>query len=125
MREKVCAMVIAAMVGASAQSACAMSSQPTGAECRVAGAEKLPSKSGGADALCAAIREAFSATAPGLRYEAEVTVISRSMLSAKIRTADGREIPEQRHAVMDSVLTKSSFERFARSLARQLVKTDK
>ena len=51
--------------------------QPTRGPCRVIGGEKLPAEAGGADAICAAVQRAVAARAPGVRYSAEVRVLSR------------------------------------------------
>jgi hypothetical protein len=100
-------------------SACAMnppSANP--AACRVIGGAKLPSESGGADALCAAIEQAA-----GTAFQVEVRVLSPSSLAASVTTADGRRLPEQRVEVSDRQLSKASFERFARSIASEVART--
>jgi hypothetical protein len=86
--------------------------------CRVIDGGKLPATSGGEAALCAAVGRAFESLVPGTVYQAEVRVISASRLAGKV-TVDGRELPEQRFTSMDRPLAKSSFERFAKSLAEQ------
>jgi hypothetical protein len=88
------------------------------ATCRVIDGAKLPAASGGADALCAAIKQAA-----GAAFSVEVRVLSKSSLAATVTTADGRRLPEQRLAVSDSTLTKGSFERFARNLAAEVART--
>ena len=93
-------------------------------DCRVVGGAKLPAASGGADALCAAITKAAEAAAPGGRWSVEVRVLGNSALAATLTTADGRKLPEQRFAVSDRTLSKASFERFAKSLAREAAKAD-
>lgn len=123
MREKLCSAVAALALAANAQAACAMSAPSTpasAAQCNVVGGEKLPPQSGGADALCAAIRQAVSAKIPGVGFTADVTVISDWKLGATITTADGRHLPEQRHVVLDAKLDKRSFEQFANSLATKV-----
>jgi len=121
MREKLCYAVAAIALAASAQAACAMSGAPkTAAECKVAGSEKLPPESGGADALCTAIKTAVAAKIPGVGFTANVTVVSDWKLGATITTADGRHLPEQRHVVMDAKLSRTSFERFANALATKV-----
>ncbi len=86
-------------------------------------AEKLPPEAGGADTLCEAIRQAAAAEAPGVAYSIDIEVLSPSMLSARVTLADGRALPEQRHAVMDRTLTRSSIQRFATALAAELAKS--
>ena len=90
--------------------------------CRVVGGDKLPASSGGSEALCAAITKAAAAQAEGGRFSVEVRVLGSSRLAATLTTADGRKLPEQRFAVSDRSLTKSSFERFARALAVEVAK---
>ena len=126
MRGKLVAAVLAAGLSLAGQGACAVSSpqqQQAQGECRVIAAEKLPPEVGGADALCAMIREAAAAQAPGVGYSVEVRVLSPSMLSASITLADGRTLPEQRHATMDRTVSRPSVERFANALAAELAKT--
>ena len=118
MRGKLCQAVAAIAIAASAQAACAMSAPSTSAaECTVTGGDKLPAESGGADALCTAIKKAVEARIPGVGFEAKVTVVSDWKMGATITTADGRHLPEQKHVVMDAKLNRTSFERFANSLA--------
>ena len=127
MRGEFVAVALAAGFGLASQAACAVSSpqqqqQQASGECRVTGKEKLPPETGGADALCAAIREAFAAQAPGVGYSVEVQVLSPSMLSAAVTLSDGRTLPELRHATMDRTLSRSSLQRFANALAAELAK---
>ena len=121
MREKLCYAVAAIALAASAQAACAMSSESSGrGECRVTDGKELPAETGGEDALCQSIRQALAAKLPGVGFTADVRVLSRSSLSATIVAADGRKVPEMRHQVMDATLSRKSFERFANSLAAKL-----
>jgi hypothetical protein len=121
MREKLCYAVAAIALAASAQAACAMSAPSDAtAQCKVTGGEKLPPQSGGADALCAAIRQAVAARLPGIAFTADVTVVSDWKLGATVTMADGRRLPDQRHVVLDAKLDRRSFERFAESLANKL-----
>lgn len=121
MRRNIAALLFASGLTFAAQGACAMNSPaPAAGQCRVTGEEKLAADIGGADAVCAAIREGVSASAPGVGFTIEVQVLSASMLSASLTTADGRKLPEMRHAVMDRTLTRSSLERFGRALGAQL-----
>jgi hypothetical protein len=87
--------------------------------CRVVDGAKLPTASGGVDALCSAI-----AQAAGEAFTVEVRVLSPSSLEALVTTADGRRLPEQRLDVSDAQFTKGSFERFARNLAGQVARSD-
>lgn len=103
-------------------SACAMSAaEESQARCRVVGADKLPAKAGGADAICAAVERAVASRAPGVRFTADVKVVSSSMLAANL-VVNGRALPEQKFAVMDRELGQSSINRFASSLAAEVAK---
>ena len=84
--------------------------------CRVVGGDKLPASAGGSDAICAAITRAVAARAPHARFSAEVKVMTPSLLSTSL-VVDGRALPEQKFAVMDSDLNTHSIERFAQSIA--------
>ena len=90
--------------------------------CRVLGADKLPVASGGEDALCAAIKQAAADQAPAKRFSVEVRVLGASMLAATVTTEGGTRLPEHKLAVSDRDLNKSSFERFARTLAAEVAK---
>lgn len=125
MRNKVAASILAFAASVAATEACAMSApEQAGSRCRVIGAEKLPAAAGGADAICAAVERAVAAKAPKIRYSAEIRVVSRSGLRAKL-IANGRELPEQHFAVMDRNLTDRSIERFASSIATALAEADR
>ena len=89
--------------------------------CRVIGAERLPAASGGAAALCGAIERAAATRAPTVAYRAEVRILSRSRMTARV-TANGAALPEQNFASMDRDLDAQSFDRFARAIADQLAK---
>ena len=91
-------------------------------DCKVVGGNKLPASSGGSQALCAAIAKAATAQAEAGRFSVEVRVAGSSSLAATLTTADGRKLPEQRFAIMDRTLTKSSFERFAKALADEVAR---
>jgi hypothetical protein len=121
MREKLATIALAMALTAASSGACAMSApQLEASRCRVVGGDKLPRETGGADALCRAIKEAVAARAPKLQYSAAVRVLSTSSLAATVKFADGRTLPEQRMATMDRALTKASIERFAQALASEM-----
>ncbi len=108
-----------------AASACAMTeSSPPRGDCRIVGGDRLPADSGGADALCAAIRDAAAVHAPHSRFQVEVTVKGPSMLAAWITTADGTRLPEQKFAVNDRQLSRGSLERFAKALAGEVARAE-
>ena len=124
MREKWAAIAIAASLANASGGACAMSPpQQRETGCRVVGGAKLPAGLGGEQGICAAIAEAVAAEAPRKPASIEVRVLSASALAARIRTADGRDLPEQRMATMDRTLTKASIQRFAKAIAGQLAKS--
>ncbi len=102
-----------------------MSAPPTSSpRCTVVDGERLPAASGGSAALCAAIERAISERVPGTVFTAEVRVLPRSMLAATL-TVNGRELPEHKFASMDRELDKSSFARFAQSLAESLAQAQR
>jgi hypothetical protein len=92
------------------------------AQCRIVGAEKLPSAVGGAEYLCAAVERAIVAASRGTQYRIEVRVMSPSSLAATIRTADGRVVSEQKMAVSDAALTTASVDRFASAIGAGMAK---
>ena len=119
MRGKIIHCAGALALVAASQGAWAMSSAGR-ADCTVTGGKSLPAATGGADSLCAAIKRAVAAKAPGVGFKAEVKVLSASSLSAVIVADDGRRVPEMRHDVMDAQLSRKSFDRFADVLATKL-----
>lgn len=92
--------------------------------CHVTGAEKLTVRSGGAPAICAAVEKAIAKAAPNARYSADIKVLSPSRLSATLQV-NGHTLPEQKFATMDRNLSQAAIERFARSLAAEVVKAAK
>jgi hypothetical protein len=96
-------------------------SAPSAGHCRVIGGEKMPTETGGATAFCAAIERAVKARAPSANYSAEVRVVSKSGLAAKL-VAGGRELPEQHFSVSDRDLNPDSLQRFAEAIAEQIAK---
>ena len=89
-------------------------------KCRVDGADKTLAEAGGPQALCEAIEAAASAKAPGASFSVEIRALSSYSLAAKIRLADGRDLPEQRMAVNDRRIDRGSIERFAAAIADQV-----
>ena len=92
--------------------------------CQVIGSEKLPAGSGGTKAVCAEVERAVAELAPRAHYSAEVTVLSKSRLAATL-VVNGRTLPEQKFAIMDSDLNAGAIQRFARSLAAEVAKAAK
>ncbi len=85
------------------------------------GAEKLSGESGGPGAICAAVQRAVAAQvqAQGVRYSAEIRVLSRSALAAELQT-NGRKLPELRFSVQDRNLNPLAIGHFADSIAGAL-----
>jgi hypothetical protein len=104
---------VAALSGAAAMSAHAAA--PSG-RCHVVAGAKLAAGSGGANGICAEVERAMAAALPGVRYTAEVRVISPSRLTATM-VVKGHKLPEQHFATMDRNLTPGAVRRFARALA--------
>jgi hypothetical protein len=92
--------------------------------CAVTGAEKLPAETGGPDALCSAIDRAVAGQAPGVRFTAQVKVISDSRMAAAL-VVNGKPLPEQNFAVMDRKLDQNSLRRFAEAIAAKVAKAAK
>ena len=103
-----------ALAGASAVSAHAAAPS---SRCSVVAGEKLAAGSGGANGICAEVERAMAAALPGVRYTAEVRVISPSRLTATM-VVKGHKLPEQHFATMDRNLTPGAVRRFARALAQ-------
>jgi len=120
MRAKHLGWILGSVMAAAPTSAWPMSAAEQGS-CRLLQAEKLPRDAGGADAICAIFDKAIAAKAPKLRYTAEVQVLSKAALSAKV-VADGRVLAERRLAVMDKNLNAGSIQRFAEALATEVAR---
>ena len=120
MRGRVARAVLIMAAASAGGSACAMNSLDQGAGCRVVGAGQLPAETGGADAICAAIRSAAQQQAPGVSFSVEVRVLSASSLAAAVSLADGRTLPEQKFAVSDRLLNRGSIDRFAAAIAAEI-----
>ena len=99
------------------------SNAPHLVECRIQGGDKLPADSGGADALCKAIKDEAAKQAPGGTFTVDVRVLGQSMLAATITTARGTRLPEQKMAISDRGLTRESLERFASVLAGEMARS--
>lgn len=101
-----------------------MTTSPSLHRCRVTAGEKLLGKVGGSAAICGAIEKAVASAAPNARYQIDVSVLPRARLSARV-AVDGRSLPDQNFAVMDSGLNPASIERFAQSVANEVAKAAK
>ena len=89
-------------------------------DCRVVAGEKFL-KLVDARTLCDEIKNAVAARAPGANYSIEISLLSRSRVSA-IAIVNGRVLPRHNLAVMDSTLDHGAIGRFARSLAEDVAK---
>lgn len=119
---KFAASTLAVAVFVTAWDACAMSETGFGrARCSVTGGEKLLVGAGGSEALCKAVRDALAKSAPEANVSVTVRVLTSSMLAATLVVED-RVLPEQKFAVMDRKLDRSSIERFAGSIATKVAK---
>ena len=107
--------LVAIIALSSALAMSAHAAAPAG-RCSVVAGEKLAAGSGGANGICAEVERAMAAALPGVRYTAEVRVISPSRLAATI-VVKGHRLPEQHFATMDRNLTPGAVRRFARALA--------
>jgi hypothetical protein len=106
-------------------SALAMKMGPEmGGGCHVLGSKKLPARSGGAAGVCTEIERAIDAAAPKARYSAAVRVLSSSRLTATL-VVNGRELPNQNFAIMDSELDAAAVRRFAASIASAVAEATK
>ncbi len=113
MRRMVAATGAVALAWASA-GACGMTgSAPRPDRCQVIHGNKLPAETDDVGQICAAIDAAAASRAPGVGYFVQVRVLSDHMLTAQVRMADGRLLPEQKMAVSDSKLNRRSIDRFA------------
>jgi hypothetical protein len=103
--------------------ACAMNS-PRGEQphCRVIGGEKLSGHTIGAADVCAAIKRAVATRGANVDYHVEVRVLSPSRLAATISLANGRKLPDLNLASMDRAFSKGSIDRFAQTIAVEIVK---
>lgn len=120
MRRKMAGAILAIALASAGGAACGMTHSTAKSDrCRVLGGEKLPAAIGGEEQICAAI-EAAAAGVPGEAYSVEVLVRSDYMLSAQVRMADGRSLPELKLAVSDRQLTRRSIERFATSVGEAI-----
>lgn len=109
---------LAFTLATSASAACGM----TGGDraeprCAVVNGDRLPARSGGVAALCAAIERAAAAKSLDAAFTVKVSVGARSLLSADVTLSDGRKLPSLRMAEMDRPIAKSTLERFGTAIA--------
>jgi hypothetical protein len=92
--------------------------------CQVTGSDKLATSSAGFNTICDEVERAIAANAPGVRYSAEIKIISASRLAAGL-IVNGQKLPVQNFAVMDGNLSTASIKRFATALAVAVLKASK
>ena len=90
----------ATLLGAVAMSAHAA---PPSGRCHVVAGEKLAAGSGGANGICAEVERAMAAALPGVRYTAEVRVISPSRLAATRTISEFTSLRREMRATADRV----------------------
>jgi hypothetical protein len=118
MRGRIAAFVFicaAAVVPANAR-AVSVSGTDVQHSCRVVAGEKLLARAGGGEAVCGEVKRAIAVAAPKARYKVEIKVLPRSRLSAAL-VVNGRTLPEEKFAVMDSELDRNAIHRFAEGVA--------
>ena len=99
----------------------AVTGSPAKNPCQVVGGEKLLPQTGGIAGICAAVEKAVAARAPNIAYSAKITIVSASRMTASL-VVNGKELPEQRFAVMDRKLNASAIQHFAQGLAGEIAK---
>lgn len=88
--------------------------------CSVLGAENLPAETGGADAVCAAIRSALQGSKPASGSSVTVTVRSPYSAAASISLSDGRVLTDVNVASSDRSMNQRSIAMLAEGVARQV-----
>jgi hypothetical protein len=98
--------------------ACAMNQKrgSSGYRCSVTGNEKMAEAAGGSAALCAEIGKALAEVRHADTATVEIQV-RRSHLSATVKLADGRTLPEIGLAVSDAPLSGNAIKSFALQIA--------
>ena len=94
-----------------------MTTPPAAPRCQLVNAAKLPPASGGARTLCAALDRAVAAKSLKSPFTVKVSVGERSLLTADVTLADGRNLPALRMAQMDRPISKATLERFGAAIA--------
>jgi hypothetical protein len=125
MRGRIAALVlICAAVVVPANARAVRGSNHLQRSCRVVSGETLLSKAGGGDAVCGEVKRAIAAAAPKARYKVEIKVLPRSRLSAAL-VVNGRTLPEEKFAAMDSDLDPGAIHRFAEGVAEAVAQAIK
>ena len=105
-------IALGAIVACGNATAVTAAKAPVG-QCRVTAGSKLSADLN--KAICTEVKRAVAEAVPGSRFLVEVTASSSSRLAARL-TLDGKVLPTQNFAVMDTRLSLDSIKRFARSL---------
>ena len=82
-------------------------------QCRVTAGSKLSADLN--TAICSEVKRAVAAAIPNTPFSVEVTAMSTSRLAADMKV-NGKALPQQNFAVMDSQIDRNSIRRFAQSL---------
>lgn len=115
MRERLATLIVLLTIAASSQGNHMTLPGPS-YRCTVTGVEKLAPAIGGEAGVCVQIVRAMATAGPTGRYEVDIKVLSKSRLTADM-VVDGRIVPEQHFAIMDSELNVDAIQRFAASIA--------
>jgi hypothetical protein len=99
--------------------ACAMNRPADNAPCRISGADKLSAELGGAEAWCAAIRQALAPVSPK-PAAIDVQVLTPHLASATVTLADGSTLPAVKVGRSDRPLGRGSMQMLANSIAAQV-----
>ena len=118
-------LAVATSLAFASGTACAMTVSGSQVHCHVVNGGKLSKESGGADALCRAVRAAIDERSFTGHYNVEVTVLGPSRIAAKVTSDSGKAVAEQSYGSMDRELTASSFKRFAKGLAAAIFDTSR
>jgi hypothetical protein len=96
-----------------------MNNPAPAARCQVVGAAQLPTETGGAHAICAAVELALQPVAPK-PAAIEVNVLSPHLLSATVMLADGRRLPAIKAGRSDRPLGARTIKMLADGIAAQV-----
>jgi hypothetical protein len=115
MREKFAqfAMLSSALVAAGCTATMTSAAKAPPGSCSVAPGSKLSAELNGM--LCDEVKRAVAGAIPGTPFSVEVTAMSTSRLAADMKV-NGKALPQQNFAVMDSQIDRNSIRRFAQSL---------
>ena len=115
MRERIAwsAIAFGAMIVSGSAMAMTANNKVTAIQCRVTAGSKLSADLN--TAICSEVKRAVAAAIPNTPFSVEVTAMSTSRLAADMKV-NGKTLPQQNFAVMDSQIDRNSIRRFAQSL---------